>query len=77
MPLLTPKKQIWGFIQVPATLGNIIQAQGLQVIHDGAPTSSDLWATRGMDDSLSDRRAIHRLLPIPSTIGNSAGNDRL
>ena len=64
-------------IEGPATLGSIIQAYGLQVIHDGAPTSSDLWSTRLMDDSLSDRGAIHRLLPIPSTIGNSVGNDWL
>ena len=28
------------------------------MIHDGAPTSSDLWSTRWMDDSLSDRGAI-------------------
>jgi len=64
-------------IEGPATLGSVIQALGLQVIHDGAPTSSDLWSTRWMGDSLSDRGAIHRLLPIPSTIGDSAGNDRL
>ena len=64
-------------IEVPDTPGSIIQALGLQVIHDGAPTSSDLWSSRWMDDSLSDRGAIHRLLPISSTIGDSSGNDWL
>ena len=64
-------------IEGPAILASAIQALGLLVIDDGAPTSSDLWPTRWVDDSLSDRGAIHRLLPIPSTIGNSAGNDWL
>ena len=64
-------------IEVPDTPGSIIQALGLQVIHDGAPTSSDLWSIRWVDDSISDRGAIDRLLPIPITIGNSAGNHRL
>ena len=64
-------------IEGPAILASAIQALGLLVIDNGAPTSSDLWPTRRVDDSLSDRRAIHRLLPVPSPIGDSVGNDRL
>jgi len=61
-------------IEGPAILASAIQALGLQVIDDGAPTSSDLWPTRWVDDSLTNWRVIHWLLPLSSPISYSTGN---
>lgn len=61
-------------IEGPATLASTIQALGLQVIDDGAPTSSNLWPIRRVDDSIAYRRVIHWLLPLSSSISNSACN---
>ena len=61
-------------IEGPATLASTIQALGLQVIDDGAPTSSDLWPIRWVDDSLNNWRVIHWLLPVSGSISDSACN---
>ena len=61
-------------IEGPATLASTIQALGLQVIDDGAPTSSDLWPIRWVDDSLTNWRIIHWLLPLSGSISDSARN---
>ena len=61
-------------IEGPATRAGTIQALGLQVIDDGAPTSSDLWPTKWVDDSLTYWRVIHWLLPLSSPISYSTGN---
>ena len=61
-------------IEGPAILASAIQALGLLVIDNGAPTSSDLWPTRWVDDSLTNWRVIHRLFPLPTSISYSTGN---
>ena len=61
-------------IEGPATLGSTIQAIGLQVIDDGASTSSDLWPIRWVDDSLTNWRFIHWLLSLSGSISDSACN---
>ena len=63
-------------IEGPATLASTIQALGLQVIDDGAPTSPDLWTIRWVDDSLTYWRVIHWLLSLSSSISGSTGNAR-
>ena len=61
-------------IEGPATLASTIQAIGLQVIDDGASTSSDLWPIRWVDDSLTNWRVIHWLLSLSGSISDSACN---
>ena len=61
-------------IEGPAILASAIQALGLLVIDNGAPTSSDLWPTRWVDDSLTNWRVIHWLLSLSSAISGPTGN---
>ena len=57
-------------IEGPATLASTIQAIGLQVIDDGASTSSDLWPIRWVDDSLTHWGVIHWLLSLSGSMSD-------